>query len=436
MLRVFVLSLILLPFNIVADAFLSSPKLSLNSQGERVIEFKIQSSRISDKDIILKEYKSNELLNQENIAYTLLEDFSTYKTFSIVLSDSYDGNYFNFKLVIENQISKDIFIFLPSKLNSALKSPKSNQVYKPAIIEKSNDLPPMEIIPAAKEIKKDIRVIKANEISTMWSLASNIKTEMSDASIYQIMWSIYLGNKDAFIDENINLVRSDMDLIIPSYSSIFETSHTEAKASILAMNESYSLSIAPAVKSLLVLTAPKIEAPEQIVKEIVDEDEAKQLDINNDELNDPADIIKNNTKTLEMAFESKVAEELIKETEDIKFSEVQDFGLMDLLFVAFVSILSGILVALIYIQLKSRQPNKIDYDFEEPADTASSHTGLPKGLSIQNNEEEQQLDLAVTYFEMGDFNNSKSILEDLIKTTKNDKIKNSAQDLLDKFSEK
>jgi hypothetical protein len=81
-LRVFVLSLILLPLNIVADAFLSSPKLSLNSQGERVIEFKIQSARISNEDIILKEYKSNELLNQENISYTLLEDFSTYKTYS------------------------------------------------------------------------------------------------------------------------------------------------------------------------------------------------------------------------------------------------------------------------------------------------------------------------------------------------------------------
>ena len=56
-------------------------------------------------------------------------------------------------------------------------------------------------------------------------LASNIKTDMSDASIYQIMWSIYLGNKDAFIDGNINLVRNDKDLIIPSYSSISETSH-------------------------------------------------------------------------------------------------------------------------------------------------------------------------------------------------------------------
>ena len=436
MLRVFVLSLILLPLNIVADAFLSSPKLSLNSQGERVIEFKIQSARISDEDIILKEYKSNELLNQENISYTLLEDFSSYKTYSIVLNNSYDGNYFNFKLVIEDQISKDIFIFLPSKLDSSSKKPKPTQAYKPAIIEQSNDVP-MEILPAAKEIKKELRVIKAKEISTMWSLATNIKTDMSDASIYQIMWSIYLGNKDAFIDGNINLVRNDKDLIIPSYSSISETSHTEAKASILAMNESYSLSIAPAVKSLLVLTAPKIiEAPEQKVKEIVDEDEAKQLDINNEELNDPAGIIKNNTKTLEMAFESKVAKELIKETEDIKPVDVQEFGLMDLLFVAFVSILSGILIALIYIQLKSRQTKKIDYDFDEAPDTSSSVAGLPKGLSIRNNEEEQQLDLAVTYFEMGDLENSKSILDELMKSTQSDKIKNDAKTLLDKFSEK
>jgi FimV-like protein len=435
-LRVFVLSLILLPINIVADAFLSSPKLSLNSQGERVIEFKIQSARISDEDIILKEYKSNELLNLENISYTLLEDFSSYKTYSIVLNNSYDGNYFNFKLVIEDQISKDIFIFLPSKLNSSSKKPKPTQVYKPAIIEKSNDVP-IEILPAAKEIKKELRVIKASEISTMWSLATNIKADMSDASIYQIMWSIYLGNKDAFIDGNINLVRNDKDLIVPSYSSISETSHTEAKASILAMNESYSLSIAPAVKSLLVLTAPKIiEAPEQKVKEIVDEDESKQLDINNEELNNPADIIKNNTKTLEMAFESKVAEELIKETEDIKPADVQEFGLMDLLFVALVSILSGILIALIYIQLKSRQTKKIDYDFDEAPDTSSSVAGLPKGLSITNNEEEQQLDLAVTYFEMGDLENSKSILDELMKSTQSDKIKNDAKTLLDKFSEK
>ena len=61
---------------------------------------------------------------------------------------------------------------------------------------------------------------------------------------------------------------------------------------------------------------------------------------------------------------------------------------------------------------------------------------MPKGLSITNNEEEQQLDLAVTYFEMGDLENSKSILDELIKSTQSDKIKSDAKTLLDKFSEK
>ena len=117
MLRIFLISFFLLPLNIIADALLSSPKLSLNNKGERVIEFKIQSTRISDKDILLKEYKSDDLLSEENISYTLLENFSNYKTFSIVLKDEYEGNYFNFKLVIKNELAKDIFIFLPSKIN-------------------------------------------------------------------------------------------------------------------------------------------------------------------------------------------------------------------------------------------------------------------------------------------------------------------------------
>ena len=59
----------------------------------------------------------------------------------------------------------------------------------------------------------------------------------------------------------------------------------------------------------------------------------------------------------------------------------------------------------------------------------------PNGLSIQNNQDEQQLDLAITYNEMGDFKNAKTILENLIKSTDSDALKNTAQSLLDKISE-
>ena len=441
MLRALFTLFFLIPVNITADALLSSPKLTLNSQGERVIEFKIQNSRISDDDILLKEYKSDEPLNQTYIAYTLLEDFSNYKTYSIVLSNSYDANYFNFKLVIKNELAKDIFIFLPSKINSSLQKNVPSKPLKQNIenTRKSNE-ETITIQPTISEnivdekIDETAKVVKASEITTMWSIASNIQKESSDISIYQIMWSIYLGNKDAFIDGNINLVRNDRDLMIPSFTVMSGTSDSEARASILAMNESYSLSIAPTIKSLLVLTAPKIkESPKEVIKEVVEDQEVTNIDLN-DDLQDPKSIIEQNTKTLEMVVESKIAEDLLQETKNIDNSESQEFNLTDLLFVAFVSILSGVLIALIYIQLKSRQSKKIDYDFEEAKDNSSSIQGLPKGLSIENNKDEQQLDLAVTYFEMGDLENSKSILDEIIRSSDNDKLKQDAQNLLDKFT--
>lgn len=441
MLRALFTLFFLIPVNITADALLSSPKLTLNSQGERVIEFKIQNSRISDDDILLKEYKSDDPLNQTYVAYTLLEDFSNYKTYSIVLSNSYDANYFNFKLVIKNELAKDIFIFLPSKINSSLQKNVPSKPLKQNIenTRKSNE-ETITIQPTISEnivdekIDETAKVVKASEITTMWSIASNIQKESSDISIYQIMWSIYLGNKDAFIDGNINLVRNDRDLMIPSFAVMSGTSDSEARASILAMNESYSLSIAPTIKSLLVLTAPKIkESPKEVIKEVVEDQEVTNIDLN-DDLQDPKSIIEQNTKTLEMVVESKIAEDLLQETKNIDNSESQEFNLTDLLFVAFVSILSGVLIALIYIQLKSRQSKKIDYDFEEAKDNSSSIQGLPKGLSIENNKDEQQLDLAVTYFEMGDLENSKSILDEIIRSSDNDKLKQDAQNLLDKFT--
>ena len=441
MLRALFTLFFLIPVNITADALLSSPKLTLNSQGERVIEFKIQNSRISDDDILLKEYKSDEPLNQTYVAYTLLEDFSNYKTYSIVLSNSYDANYFNFKLVIKNELAKDIFIFLPSKINSSLQKNVPSKPLKQNIenTRKSNE-ETLTIQPTISEnivdekIDETAKVVKASEITTMWSIASNIQKESSDISIYQIMWSIYLGNKDAFIDGNINLVRNDRDLMIPSFAVMSGTSDSEARASILAMNESYSLSIAPTIKSLLVLTAPKIkESPKEVIKEVVEDQEVTNIDLN-DDLQDPKSIIEQNTKTFEMVVESKIAEDLLQETKNIDNSESQEFNLTDLLFVAFVSILSGVLIALIYIQLKSRQSKKIDYDFEEAKDNSSSIQGLPKGLSIENNKDEQQLDLAVTYFEMGDLENSKSILDEIIRSSDNDKLKQDAQNLLDKFT--
>ena len=425
--------------NVFADINLSSPKLSLNQSGERVIEFKIQDGKIEDSDIFLNEYKSDEVLKTDYIAYTLLENFNSYQLFSIILKNEYESNYFSFKLILKDSLAKDIFIFLPSKINNTINQNEQVRVYKPQPQKiktqiKEQNLEQEKV--KQKNIPKKNTVIKASEISTIWSIASNIQKEETNASIYQIMWSIYLGNKDAFIDENINLVRKDKDLIIPSSSKIASTSDSEARSSILAMNKSYSLSIAPGLKSLLVLTAPKIEEkPKPIESSYTDIREKNEvINQKNEITDDPRDFIEQNTKQLEVALESRVVRDLSEKVESIEETKTgNNFGIRELLFVAIISILSGILIALIYIQLQSRRIRNIQYDFEEAADTKESVRGLPKGLSIKNNEEEQQLDLANTYFEMNDIENCRNILNDLIKNTSNLEIKMSAQNLLEKL---
>ena len=421
--------------NIIGDTLLSSPSLKLNSNDQRVVTFRIQGSTIKDDDIFLQEYKSDELLKQDDISYTLLEDFSSYQTFSIVLENSYNEDYFSFKLVIKDEIAKDIFIFLPSKIKNAPKKPQPTKIYQPVrlpIKDKFEEV--IEMSPP----KETPNIIKADDISTMWSMASSIKKETSDTSIYQIMWSIYLGNKNAFIDGNINLVRKDMDLVIPSFATMKMTSQADAKESILAMNSSFSSNFEPAVKSLLTLTAPKIikqEKIETVAKDIEKEDK-NIINFNDDQVSDPKKFIESNTKQFEMAVESKALDKLIEVTEEQEDKSGSGFGVSDLLFVAVVSVLSGVLIALIYIQLNPAKKKSISYDFDEATDSLSSVDGLPKGLSIKNNHEEQQLDLAITYFEMQDYRNSKTILDDIIKITEDNNIKSSAESLLAKIPNK
>ena len=421
--------------NIIGDTLLSSPSLKLNSNDQRVVSFRIQGSSIKDDDIFLQEYKSDELLKQDDISYTLLEDFSSYQTFSIVLENSYNEDYFSFKLVIKDEIAKDIFIFLPSKIKNAPRKPQPTKIYQPVrlpIKDKFEEV--IEMSPP----KETPNLIKADDITTMWSMASSIKKETSDTSIYQIMWSIYLGNKNAFIDGNINLVRKDMDLVIPSFATMKMTSQADAKESILAMNSSFSSNFEPAVKSLLTLTAPKIIKQEKIeaVAEDIEKEDKNIINFNDDQVSDPKKFIESNTKQFEMAVESKALDKLIEVTEEQEDKSGSGFGVSDLLFVAVVSVLSGVLIALIYIQLNPAKKKSISYDFDEATDSLSSVDGLPKGLSIKNNHDEQQLDLAITYFEMQDYRNSKTILDDIIKITEDNNIKSSAESLLAKIPNK
>jgi len=452
MLRYLLLLPMIFCINIFADVSLSSPKIKLNDKDQRIIEFKIENESINDGDIILNEYKTNNPIDESFIAYTLINDYGNYQTFTIVLDDEYLEDYFSFKILIKENFAKDIFIYLPSKVRNTFNNSKPNQPErissettfslaksrnvvsnKVEQVEKVDQVQKVEQVEKVEPEIQEIEIIKGSEITTVWSMAEKIKSQNQDISIYQIMWSIYLGNSKAFIDDNINLIRKDIDISIPTQSEMRQVSLEFAKESFIEMNESFSKRFSSASKSLLVLTAPKNAEIDQ--KETTDIEKNEKRSISTDDNFAPEDFIENNTKELGVNISAESAEEFLEKVEYSKEETSNtNFQLMDIIFISLISLISGILLALIYINFRKIKDSKtsIDYDFDEPKEDNSKNI-MPVDLSVENDESQQQLDLAVMYIEMDDFENAKLILKDLIKKTNDESILNNANILLDKI---
>ena len=434
MLKYFYSVLISISLNALSDIILYTPEINTNSNDERVIELKIKNANAKDSEIFINEYKSEDIIDDNLIKYTLLENFDDYQTFKIVLASNYFEDYFSFQINIKDELKKDIFIFLPSK-SRRLQASQEIAITNQSLNNISqNDMSNINEVSSNTDIVQ--KIYKAEDISTMWSLATEIKQGLNDISIYQIMWSIYLGNKSAFIDNNINLIRSDIDIQIPNISEMENISFEIARNSILDMNTSFSSSFKTASRSLLVLTAPKVVENQINTEEILEKTEdVSQFTF--DDISDPKTLIENNTKEISLGIENDTAQELISKTKES--AEVQNdksFELMDILFISLVSVLSGILLALIYIQYNNyKNGKKILYDFEEAVDDDKTEFGIPDGLSINNNRDQQQFDLAVTYFEMKDYDASKNILNYLIKESKDEEIKSLSSNLLSKINQ-
>ena len=459
MLRYLFLLSLIFSLNAYSDVFLSSPKIKLNAQNQRVIEFRIENERINDGDITLNEYKTNNPIDESFIEYTLINDFGNYHTFTIVLDDEYLEDYFSFKILIKENFAKDIFIYLPSKVRSTFNNPepyKSERVSSEttfslsknqnAVSKKLEEVEPDILIEDKEEnivlnkteqIEPEIQqndIFKSSEITTVWSMAEKIKGQNENISIYQVMWSIYLGNRKAFLNDNINLIRADLDISIPSLNDIESISFQIAKESILDMNESYASRLQSATKSLLVLTAPNVIEDINDGKEVeLKTEDQNQIDFENK--TDPEILIEQNTKQIRLEVENEILDELTELKQTI--TEVDNkFQTFDLIFISLISLASGVLLALIFIQIRNMRTSKeIQYDFEEASDDKSSLTTLPSDLSIKNDIDQQQFDLAVTYYEMSDKENALALLKNLIQTTKNSEIREASEDLLEKVKQ-
>jgi FimV-like protein len=443
--------LFIISTSIQADIALSSPKVSVNEQGQFLILFTVNSdARIRSKDFILNEYQSDIPLAEDVVAFTLFEEEGDFDKFTIALGNNYPDDYFSFQLVIKDELTKNVFIFLPSRYKTFSSQPSYTAPKKPLVTEKpalesellieesvqdSSDLieDTFEDMQSDNKAETEEIIVDSAEITTIWSLASSIAKE-SDADIYQIMWAIFLANEAAFIDDNINLVRADIDLVIPTNEVLSNISSEFAKDSIQQMNSNIqSLSVSKNIKSILTLTAPKDDrqiSPTPIAaKEEILEEEVKPLITNQDQSNlSPDDFIKSNSKTIELGVQNEPLEALQQKADEV--SESGSIRILDLLLVGLGALLAGFVLAFFYIRKNSKRVSDDDiYGFDNPADEGGIE-GLPKGLSVKNDTDTQQLDLAATYIEMDNLDDAKQILTALVKSTESDSVRQEAETLL------
>ena len=93
-----------------------------------------------------------------------------------------------------------------------------NILYTP--LESIESTPPIQVAEVEKEIfiEEEINVpeeifVNGTEITTLWSTAINLANELG-VDKYQVMYALYEGNKDSFINNDINSPRADRNYFV------------------------------------------------------------------------------------------------------------------------------------------------------------------------------------------------------------------------------
>ena len=359
-----------------AKGVVGSPEVSINTSGNYLISIQINNlPSLSENDIELNDFKSNDPLSETALEYLLFEDVETFKRLTLALPVNFQDTYFSFRLRAGDQISKDIFIFLPQ--NTLKKQSPSELSFKlpakkiygnperydiQAAIAKDSDAsfslsdqssqlssePDEKILSPLPDLELTSKVVESENIETMWSVAQSVKDNY-DASIYQIMWAFYLENPNAFIDENINLVRNDVDLVMPSSDLVMSTENNDARQSINFMSSLPTKSATISGRQLILPAPEKL----QIKLEEIGKSDALNLDDKASEISDTSmnknsnlsgsEIIEKNTSIISLsASEANLTE--------VSTGSSRAFQLKDLIWVALLSLILGFVIAFVLIR--------------------------------------------------------------------------------------
>ena len=392
-------------FLIIFSSLLSSEITYISSktfQDENTVQIVISinsTEEIDKSDISIFEYQTSSSIKDSLFNLSLSkENISEYNLSFEKLKDT-ESPYALFTIEIKDN-RKDFFIFLSDDSYTSILQNKTTEVLSPQIIEE-------------EETYSEL-VILADEITTVWSMAESLNYD--DLSIYQVMWGIFENNRDAFIDDNINLIRNDMDILVPELQSIREIDKSFAKFSIREMIDTNTFE----TQQMLTLVAPEPEAIVEEEIEEIQEEKIQNFDIQNQEQTslDPQAIIESQTRIIEI--------ERNEETEILNEEINSGVNILQLLIVSLVSLAAGFLIAIFLIRKNSVTP-------KSESQTEDALLSMPKGLSIKNDPFIQQFDLAITLYEMKDYEKAKILLDEIIDKAKNQKLIQQAVDLRSKI---
>jgi len=446
----FLFSLALLSHSLFAITIIGSPNVEINSEGLYLVQIKISStSNLNEDDISITNFKSDDELSDFSFEFRIFENLQDYKRITLAIPNNYSEDYISFRLNIKKELKKDIFIFLPQndiapkiKSQVSFKLPAKKIYGEPQrydlakiLSEETNyedsELNESDVFSLVKpsndnnDKAEEPKIIPSSKVETIWSVSKSV-SQNYDASIYQIMWGFYLENPNAFINEDINRVRGDIDLALPSQELVASTSEIAAKESIAFMDARNNKAKGSVIRPILKLTAPKeiftdsASNKDSINSSALQSQPDPIKKINNSKLN-ASEIVSKNTSIIEL----QSAADLSLKSKTLKNSEA--FDLKDLFWVGILSLLLGFAIAYMLIRL-SKRPVFTRAAVEE--DLREENNTFQTNLSISNDIETQELDLVRTYIEMDDWDSAVKILDKLIANSTNNSIVSDARLLL------
>jgi FimV-like protein len=289
--------------------------------------------------------------------------------------------------------------------------------------ETIEDLQPQDLPDRELSSSVDMSSYITNSGDTMWSISSAVSDQF-EADIYQIMWGIFLNNPSAFIDGDINKLMSDVAIEFPNKPLVENLDAQFSKASVrnfskLEEQSFPRLTLSSPQDNLDMQLESQVNSSLEPVEDITKNSNSIKPTLSKEEMSPQAIIEANTTKIVLNEDLPKINNLQIDSSKNAE-------SVMSSILLVLVSLVAGFLLALFFIKRK-------ETGIQESVQPLSKISSLPEDLGIENNQEEQDLDLARTYIEMGTYKNAEEIITSVIKISKDPKILEDAQTLLNKI---